>query len=131
MHGKVYIVLVTDPDTKDDIVFGITAKDATHVESLLRKYYRKQEWGTPGHLTIKSFYSNAVDPVLSIGHAHAEYQKLEEQVTQLCQKLMQVADWYEGATGSLETRDELYDFVKRFAPGKKLIDEKYAPEEET
>ena len=130
MIGKVYIVLARDPKTRDDIVFGVTAKETTQVEPLIKKFYREQDWGVPSHLTVKSFYGNAVDPILFVGHAHAEYQKLEEQVSQLCQKLLEVADWYEGATGSLHTRDEIYAFVEDFEIGKKIVEEKYTPKEE-
>ena len=127
---RLYIALARDPETKDDIVFGVRAETPEEARQLVKKHYREQDWGKPLHIQVDAFRSNARNPVLQAGHAHSEYVKLEEQAKQLCSKLLEVADWYEGDTGSISTRDEIYAFVADFEIGKQLIEAKYAPSQE-
>ena len=128
---RLYIALARDPETKDDIVFGVRAEIPVQARQLIEKFYREQCWGdSPARIQVESFRNNAKDPVLFLGHAHHEYVKLEEQIKQLCSKLLEVADWYEGDTGSISTRDEIYAFVAGFESGKQLIEAKYAPSQE-
>jgi hypothetical protein len=123
---RVYITLARDIETKDDIVFGVRATIPEQARQLIEKFYHEQHWGEPGNITVASFRSNATDPILFVGHAHAEYQKLEDQIVQLCTKLMEQAD----GADLIEDRDALYAFVEQFEIGKQLIDTKYAPTEQ-
>ncbi len=121
---RLYIALARDPETKDDIVFGVRAELPTQARQLIEKFYREQEWGDPPrHISIESFRSNAKEQVLFVGHANHKYLELEDQVKRLCEKLLEVAHWYEGDTGKVEVLDEIRAFVASFEIGQQLIEE--------
>lgn len=123
-NERIYIALARDLVTKDDIVFGVRAGDPAQARFRVEQYYMEHEWGMPLAVTAKTFRANSVNPVVQVGHAHAEYCKLEEQIRTLCQKLLEVAD---GADLIIE-RDDLYAFVGQFEIGQKLIEGQFPKE---
>jgi hypothetical protein len=126
---RLYTALVSDPQTRDEIVFHVRAEDPASVREQIRQYYTEQDWGEPGRIHAIAFRSNRVQP-MQIGHAYWEYQKLQEQVEQLCAKLLDAADGMEGNEGDTTGRDELYAYVASFEVGKKLIEAKYGDSHE-
>ena len=123
---RVYIALAKDTETKDTIVFGVHAEIPAQARQRVEKFYKEQSWGDPpSSIQVESFRANAKEDIICVGHAYAEYQKLEEQIAQLCAKLMEQAD----GADFVEERDALYAFVGQFEIGKHLIDAKYAPAE--
>jgi len=122
---RLYTALVRDAQTKDMLVFAVRAADPADVRSQITDFYKEQGWGVPGHIQVVAFRVGMVKPVL-VGHAYWEYEKLQEQISELCAKLMEAADGMEINEGDVAGRDALYAYLATFEAGKKLIDAKYS-----
>lgn len=123
MSERMYIALARDPQTKDDIAFGVLALDSDKAVARVREFYREQDWGMPLHVSVKAFRANATAKIIQIGHAHQEYVKLEEQMKQLCKKLLEVANWVESESADASRYDEILTFVASFEIGAKVMEE--------
>ncbi len=75
---RISIALAEDAQTKDMSVCGVRAEDSTQAHQLIEQFSLKQDWEPPVDGQVHSFRINAAEPILDVGHAFSDYQKLRE-----------------------------------------------------
>jgi transcriptional accessory protein Tex/SPT6 len=121
-----YAALVRDATSNDTIVFLLKVRSAKEARQAVIAFYNQQGWPVQDIQFIKvlSMRKDERGPILYVGHAKSH---LEEQVRQLCEKLLEVAD----GADLIEERDHLYAFVQQFDIGAQVIRERLPDEEST